>query len=143
MASLLRCASCEGLSPASRAACVHCDAPRAPGLARRLLGGVVTVATGGAFMATLMACYGAARPAMINEPGAGDADGDGHTSLAAGGDDCDDGNPDIYPGATEVGDDDVDQNCDGATDPAGAAPVEHTPEGTVDGAAEGDPGVPN
>ena len=44
-----------------------------------------------------------------------DADGDGFVSIAQGGDDCDDGNPDVYPGATEVCDG-VDNNCDGLAD---------------------------
>lgn len=41
-----------------------------------------------------------------------DADGDGHASVQTGGDDCDDGDPWAYPGATEWCDQ-VDQDCDG------------------------------
>jgi hypothetical protein len=43
-----------------------------------------------------------------------DLDGDGHTDLACGGDDCDDGNASRYPGATEVCDLD-DEDCDDTT----------------------------
>ena len=53
-----------------------------------------------------------------------DADGDGFISSDTGGDDCDDTNPDIHPGAEEVCDS-VDNNCDGQVgddDPAVAAP---------------------
>ncbi len=42
-----------------------------------------------------------------------DADGDGHASVASGGTDCNDDNPDIYPGAEEIPDDSVDNDCEG------------------------------
>lgn len=42
-----------------------------------------------------------------------DADGDGHDRIEAGGDDCDDGAPGVYPGAAEVCDDEIDQDCNG------------------------------
>jgi len=45
-----------------------------------------------------------------------DADGDGHT-LCDG--DCDDDDPSIHPGATEVCEDGVDQDCDGADEACG------------------------
>ncbi len=41
-----------------------------------------------------------------------DLDGDGHLDEAAGGDDCDDNNSLVYPGAPEMCDD-ADQSCDG------------------------------
>jgi len=51
-----------------------------------------------------------------------DGDGDGHQSLACGGDDCDDGNAAVYPGAFEGAGlpqsctDGLDNDCDGLTD---------------------------
>ncbi len=42
-----------------------------------------------------------------------DADSDGHQDAACGGDDCDDSNADIHPGATEVCGDGIDQDCNG------------------------------
>ena len=56
-----------------------------------------------------------------------DDDGDGYQDEACGGDDCDDGNPEVNPGETEgpAGDptcsDGLDNDCDGATD--GAEPI--------------------
>ena len=43
-----------------------------------------------------------------------DADGDGFDDIAAGGADCDDTDPTIFPGAPEVADDGIDQDCDGS-----------------------------
>lgn len=42
----------------------------------------------------------------------GDADGDGHDDDTCGGDDCDDSNRAVYPGAAEVVADSIDQDCD-------------------------------
>ncbi|MBI2378393.1 MAG: hypothetical protein HYV07_30625 [Deltaproteobacteria bacterium] len=42
-----------------------------------------------------------------------DADGDGHPRVDAGGDDCDDTQAGVHPGASELCGDQVDQDCDG------------------------------
>ncbi|MDP6935775.1 MAG: MopE-related protein, partial [Myxococcota bacterium] len=45
-----------------------------------------------------------------------DGDGDGYVDVELGGDDCDDGDPAVNPGAQEVWYDGVDSDCDGADD---------------------------
>jgi hypothetical protein len=50
------------------------------------------------------------------EPVCEDRDGDGYLDEVCGGDDCDDGDPDTYPGAPETCGDGVDQDCDGSVD---------------------------
>jgi len=49
-----------------------------------------------------------------------DADGDGAVARL----DCDDGDAAVYPGATEICDDGIDNDCDGAIDDAGIGAVE-------------------
>ncbi|HJL17888.1 MAG TPA: MopE-related protein, partial [Sandaracinaceae bacterium LLY-WYZ-13_1] len=49
-------------------------------------------------------------------PEMGDYDGDGHAAMACGGDDCDDEDPNRYPGNEEVCDtEDHDEDCDPTT----------------------------
>ena len=51
-----------------------------------------------------------------------DVDGDGFDPIAAGGTDCDDTDPFVFPGFPEIPDDGIDQDCDGA-DLLGAPPT--------------------
>ncbi len=64
-------------------------------------------------------CGDAALPAPNNnppmecpEPTVTDADGDGYDAESEGGDDCDDGNAAVHPGATEICDNGIDDDCD-------------------------------
>ncbi|GBC60314.1 hypothetical protein DENIS_1265 [Desulfonema ishimotonii] len=54
-----------------------------------------------------------------------DDDGDGY-AVSQG--DCDDTDPDIYPGAAEICGDDIDQNCDGDAPSCGTPDPDPTPE---------------
>ena len=63
-----------------------------------------------------------------------DFDGDGVFSIQSGGQDCDDQNADVFPGATEICNE-LDDDCDGQTDDddtdlasiAAEAPAYHLP----------------
>ena len=77
-----------------------------------------------------------------------DADADGYVALTDGGDDCDDADADVHPGATEVCDAaNVDEDCDGLADDADAhaggtlawPDVDGDGYGTGDGATLCDP----
>ena len=66
-----------------------------------------------------------------------DADADGFTRIADGGDDCDDYDPSVHPGAAEDFLDGVDSDCSDDTDGDGA----RTPESGGDDCDDGDPTV--
>jgi len=68
----------------------------------------------------------------------GDPDGDGHLSWACGGDDCDNDDPLVYPGADEICDG-LDNDCDGDIDEGPAAA--DTWYEDFDGDGYGDPDV--
>lgn len=114
------CRSCPGLIPRGGSSCPHCGAAvtTEPQGARAALGGltgrVARIATGGAVAITLMACYGAPNRAAMYPDMPRDDDGDGFMSKARGGNDCDDANPEIHPGASDAAGDGIDQDCDGA-----------------------------
>ena len=108
---MLTCSACGGLTPRTPGvvACLHCEArlspPRGFALLRFLLGPAGAV--------LLAACYGPP-PGRYNHldrpvPGADDHDGDSSPA----GQDCDDNDRNIYPGAPDVFGDGVDTNCDG------------------------------
>ncbi len=114
--TLRACGGCSGLVPTTARTCVHCDVPlAAPSALRRVLGTAAGIVGGGAFMATLMACYG--RP--HGPPGDNDKDGfanlPGKPII-----DCDDNNPRIHPGQADVVGDGKDFDCDGTDGPGQA-----------------------
>lgn len=67
------------------------------------------------FLALLLALIGAGLLGQPTPPNA-DHDGDGHLPVQLGGDDCDDFNPFVYPGAVGMGNN-VDCDCNGIIDP--------------------------
>jgi len=69
-----------------------------------------------------------------------DSDRDGHGSLATGGDDCDDGDLSVHPGARETAGDCVDRDCDGEGAPPDADGDRHvTPACGGDDCDDSDP----
>jgi Putative metal-binding motif len=123
MMTMQTCPTCQGFVPPTASACVHCDAevvvvprPSDRRSGSHALRQALGAAAGGALAFTLMACYGAAYRDMPAPPTPrGDCDGsiediDGDGWCAA---DCDETNPDIFPGAADPVADGLDQDCDG------------------------------
>ncbi|NRD45193.1 MopE-related protein [Corallococcus exiguus] len=69
----------------------------------------------------------------------GDSDQDGYVSTNYGGDDCNDNDASIHPGATETPEDGIDQDCDGSDLPA---VVDSDGDGIADN-VDNCPAVPN
>jgi len=69
--------------------------------------------TGGLLSMALLALALDARAADTADTGGCDHDGDGFNAPFCGGEDCNDGDAATYPGATEIPDDGLDQDCDG------------------------------
>jgi len=74
-------------------------------------------------------------PGMANPECCEDADGDAYWDAACGGDDCDDADDGAFPGAEEVCDDGVDNDCDGLMD---TDDEEDCPSGDDDSAGDDD-----
>jgi hypothetical protein len=81
-------------------------------------------------------------PPDPEEPPCADLDADGHTACTCGGDDCDDADDTVYPGASEVCGDQIDQDCDQGcgtgTDPACSCSTDADGDGHASRSCGGD-----
>ncbi len=68
-----------------------------------------------------------------------DADGDGYDAIADGGTDCDDGDASVHPGAVEICDNGVDDDCDGTASGCGLSGVNQPSDADI--LITGDPGM--
>jgi hypothetical protein len=74
----------------------------------------------------------------LNPSGCEDADSDGYADASCGGTDCDDNDPDVNPGAEEVCDDGIDNNCDGTVDEGCGSCPDADGDGYTDAACGGE-----
>lgn len=112
MPDLVPCSACETLVFAGTCVCPHCGVKKAC----RGTGALGKAALAVGLVAALTACEGGEDVETGVQALYGvalvDNDGDGYDQ----GEDCNDDDDTIYPGATETAGDSVDSNCDGEDD---------------------------